>query len=230
MKAMFVLSFLRVVGYYAKIEVFPKLEVVTIVYGFEYGIRLTQQQRYPIPPEHLKAKSNDLSCPYCTLLEICQHFTSLIPRFGGIGYVVVLKDVFCTSLVSFIRGVARCTQAMKEDHNLNRVATFTKRLLHRNKEEVVIEFKDSGLDYLHGGKSNLDVENASANPPPEKVQTHDLMFDADLAPKERESNDSMCAADPAPKEQETHDMDLGNDAHPLSCSETRADILIKYIY
>nr|GFB47020.1 hypothetical protein [Tanacetum cinerariifolium] len=39
-----------------------------------------------------------------------------------------------------------------------------------NKEEVVIKFKDSGLNYLHGGKSNLDVENASTNPPPEAVR------------------------------------------------------------
>nr|GEU60052.1 hypothetical protein [Tanacetum cinerariifolium] len=77
--------------------------------------------------------------------------------------------------------------------------------LQGNKEEVSIEFKDPGLDYLHGRKSNLDVENGFVDPPPEKVQTHDSMSDADFAPKEQESNDSMFAADPAPKEPETHD-------------------------
>nr|GFC61675.1 hypothetical protein [Tanacetum cinerariifolium] len=77
-----------------------------------------------------------------------------------------------------------------------------------NKEEVVIEFKDPGLDYLHGGKINLDAENGSADPPPEKVQTHVSMSDADLAPI------SMSAADPAPKEQETHDLISAADPAP----------------
>ncbi|PWA69436.1 Histone deacetylase interacting [Artemisia annua] len=48
---------------------------------------------------------------------------------------------------------------------------------------------DLGLDYFHGEKSNLYVENGSTDPPPEKVQTHDSMSDADPASKEQEDSD-----------------------------------------
>ncbi|GJR77073.1 hypothetical protein Tco_0089438 [Tanacetum coccineum] len=80
--------------------------------------------------------------------------------------------------------------------------------LHGNKEEVFIEFKDSGLDYFHGGKSNLDESNGSmsaGDPAPKEQETHDLISATNPAPKGTSTHDGLSAAETAPKEQETYD-------------------------